>query len=194
MRKVLFLFLAVLLTGCATTVPLLPVDYESEATIQTDKTATVKLQTGAIEGSGSTNMIMVGSGVFVPMTTGPLPHLQFNEEDQAVFIDLLESELTRLGILKTIVPETNEQSDIEILILFAQTYHNPNMQQYTLNVAMQITGEGEKYGNKYNVLSSEGDSWWAKMNTNASQGKQKAAKNLLSKLIPDIENWLKNNE
>lgn len=42
----------------------------------------------------------------------------------------------------------------------------------------------------YEVLSSEGDSVWTKMTTNASQGKQKAASKLLARMVPDIESFV----
>lgn len=195
MRGLAIVILAALFSGCATTVPLKPVAYDLEPTVRSEKTATVELQTGIVGGSGGTSVMMVGNGLFVPMSTGPTPHLQFNEEDQITFIKSLGSELNRIGVLN-VIDSANEpkiEEDVKISILFSQTHHNPNFQEYTLDVAMQVEGNGKSFANKYRVVSSEGDSWWTKMNTNASQGKSKAATKLIKKIIPDIERWVREN-
>lgn len=194
MRNTLILLLSILLTGCATTVPLKPVSYDSDSNIKSDRTAIVKLHTGIVRGSGGSSVMMVGPSLFVPISTGPYPHLQFNEEDQLIFIESLKNELDRLGILN--ISKSNQDkpnAEVVISVLFAQTHHNPDHQEYTLDVAMQIDDGQRTFANKYRVISSEGDSIWSKMNTNASEGKSKAAKKLMKKLIPDIESWVKNN-
>lgn len=43
---------------------------------------------------------------------------------------------------------------------------------------------------RYEVLSSEGDSGWQKWNTNASDGKKKAATKLLNLVIADIQEFI----
>jgi hypothetical protein len=40
------------------------------------------------------------------------------------------------------------------------------------------------------VISSEKDTLWEKWNTNACQGKAKAAHLLMERLIPDIESYV----
>jgi len=195
MRGCIVVLLSLVLNGCITSVPLKPVTYDREAQVSSNKIASIELQTGIVGGSGSSTLMMVSPGVFIPISTGPIPHLQFNEQDQLVFIESLKSEINRLGILNTAKSKSSneKEEEVKILILFAQTHHNPNHQEYTLDVGLQIEGGGKSFANKYRVISSDGDSWWTKMNTNASEGKAKAGKKLLLKVIPDIESWVKNN-
>lgn len=196
MRSLIVTFLLLTASGCATTtVPLQPVTYNQATSVRSDKTATIELQTGIVGGSSGTTIMPVGNNVFIPISSGPIPHLQFNEEDQLIFIDSLKTELNRLGILKVVdsKPASEKKPDVRILILFAQTHHSPRYQEYTLDVAMQIEGSGRTFANKYRAISSEGDSLWRKMNTNAFRGKKKAAEKLLLKIIPDIERWINKN-
>jgi hypothetical protein len=43
---------------------------------------------------------------------------------------------------------------------------------------------------QYRVVSSESDSVWQKLNTNASEGKAKAATKLIKQLIPDVAAYI----
>ena len=134
-------------------------------------------------------MVPIGL-IAVPMSTGPLPELQFHAEDQRAFARSLGNELVRLGVLKSVAGYEQEGLDPKIRILFAQTFHNPNHQEYTLDVAMEIVGGQEPFLKQYRVVSSEKDSMLEKWNTNAYQGKAKAARLLMERLIPDIEAYV----
>jgi len=126
----------------------------------------------------------------MPISSGPYPHLQFNDEDQRIFLGAFRQELERLHLFKAATDDQKQPSDVEIKVLFAQTFHNPNHQEYVLDVAMQITYGEKRFANRYRIVSNEGDSWWEKMNTNASEGKAKAGKKLMTALIADVEKWL----
>ena len=182
--------LAALLSGCATPLPLNNVTYEGKVSASSDKAARVVVVSGATLGSpGTTTMIPAGK-IFVPVTSGPAPALQFTAEDQRAFGQSLRSELVRLKLFASAVDESAPPSDISVNILFPQTYHNIHWQEYTLDVVMTVSGGKEPFVRQYRVISSEEDSTWAKWNTNAYEGKLKAVKLLLRKLIPDIEAYV----
>ena len=184
-------FLVLLVSACATPhVPLAPVTFDQSASVSSDKTVKVHLVSGAVRGSAGSTLMPVGT-IFVPISTGPYPHLQFNVEDQRVFVDSFRNELQRLKVFRAALEDRSvETADFAIQVIFAQTFHNPNHQEYTLDVVMEMAGGAKPFLKQYRVVSSEGDSWWEKMNTNASEGKIKAGKKLLRQLIPDVETYI----
>lgn len=188
MRLITSIFLVFLmaLTGCATPIPLNTLQYEQKTTVRSSREATVVVVSGAIRGGSGSYMMPVG-GIFVPVSTGPHPELQFNSKDQQAFAESLRTELVRLGIVKTASGDVSQAKDLKMQIIFAQTFHNPNIQQYTLDVVAEFTGGKEPVLRQYRVISSEKDTTWEKMNTNAYEGKAKAARLLMERLIPDIE-------
>lgn len=186
---IIFIALASLLSGCATPIPLNTLTYEQKPTVTSTKEATVVVVSGAVRGAAGSFLVPVG-GIFVPMSTGPNPALQFNAQDQQEFAESLRTELVRLGVLKTASVDPNVGKDLKIQVIFAQTFHNPNFQEYTLDVVAEMTGGKEPLLRQYRIVSSEKDSTWEKWNTNAYQGKAKAARLLMEKLIPDIERYV----
>jgi hypothetical protein len=58
--------------------------YEQMTTVTSDKDATVAIVSGAIRGGSDSMMMPVGS-IFVPVSTGPVPELHFNADDQLAF-------------------------------------------------------------------------------------------------------------
>ena len=185
------LFCLLLLSGCAATdLRVAPVTHDKPVTVTSSKTATIELLGGVVGGSSVINvvpMVAEGAVLALPIASGPYPELHFGREDQKIFISSLGNELTRLGILRVIEPSPGGEADFKIRILFSQTHHFPNTQEYTLDVAMEMKGGARTYGNTYHILSSEGDSYWEKATTNAVQGKTKAARKLMNALIHDIE-------
>lgn len=179
------------LAGCVNPV-LVKVSYDQPVSRTFDKTGSIQLFTGVVEGASGSTLVYAGPGIFVPVSTGPYPDLHFNLQDQRIFVESLKDELNRLKLLR--VSQVSEQriegADVSIELVFVQTTHNPHMQEYFLNVAMQLKSSGKTFAKRYEILSSEGDSIWTKMNTNAAEGKEKAAKKLMARLIPDIENFL----
>ena len=181
---------AVALAGCATPIPLNNVQYAGQVSASSDLSAKVNVVSGAVRGSSASTLIPIGT-TFVPMSSGPVPHLQFHAEDQQAFGESLRAELVRLRLFKSTVDSKGEQPvDVTINVLFAQTFHNINMQIYTLDVVMELLSGSKPFVKQYRVISSEKDSTWEKWNTNAYEGKAKAVKLLLGKLIPDIEAYV----
>jgi len=191
LNHILVALSAFALFGCATpSIPYKPTPYENAVSTTSNLTANVVHVTGIVYGSGGMSIVPIGKGIFMPISSGPYPHLQFNEEDQRIFVESFRQELERLHLFKAATANSAISQDAEIKVLFAQTFHNPNFQQYVLDVAMQISSQGKTFANRYRVVSNEGDSWFEKMSTNASEGKAKAGKKLMAALIADVEKWL----
>ncbi len=183
------LLVAAFLGGCATPIPLNTLKYQPQTTVTSTKEAAVVVVSGAVRG-GSGSYLMPAGGIFIPVSTGPNPKLQFNTDDQQAFAESLRTELVRLGVLKSASADLTAGKDLKVQVIFAQTYHNPNFQEYVLDVVAEMTGGKEPLLRQYRVVSSEKDSTWEKWNTNAYQGKEKAARLLLEKLVPDIERYV----
>lgn len=190
MKNIFLTTLLILIAGCSTTAPLVPVSYEKDVSVTTDQTASIKLETGIVTGGSGSTLMSVGGTTFVPISTGPNSSLHFAEEDQLTFLSSLSSELTRMGILNVVESgrKITLDSDQIIQIIFLQTHHDPNFQIYTLDVAFQIQGKGYSFANKYHIVSHTSglEKWF----TNAAQGKEKAAKKLMVALVDDIQQYL----
>lgn len=183
----LLLSITVLLAGCGPTL-LVPVTYDKEVIAQSNLDAYVELNTGRVTGHSSSSLIYAG-GVYVPVSTGPIPELQFGSEDQMVFVDSLKSEMQRLGIIDS-VSDVATDNTLRIVLNFVQTEHYPNFQEYKLTVGMIMAYHSKETVKTYEVLSSEGDSGWEKWNTSASEGKEKAAVKLMDLVISDIQEFI----
>jgi len=147
------------------------VTYEKATTVTTIKTAKVEL----------VMLISVGSS----------PPLRFNEDDQRIFIESFCKELGRLKYFQSVTCDAEQSNtDIQIKVSFLQHFYNPKFQIYTLDIAMQILGGRNTFFNRYHIVSSEGDSLWEIITTDASEGKTKAAKKLINALISDVEKCL----
>lgn len=177
------------IVGCTATAPLVPVKYEEPAYIKTDQSVTIELETGVVTGSSGSTLVS-GGGVYVPKSTGPVSSLHFGLLDQSAFIETLSSELIRLGIVDVLQTGhyINVDAEHAIKVVFLKTHHNPHSQVYTLDVEFKITNGDNVLENTYQITShtSMKEKWF----TNASQGKQKAAKKLLTALIQDIQKYL----
>lgn len=62
-----------------------------------------------------------------------------------------------------------------------------------LDVVMEIVGGAKPFMKQHRVVSSDGDSLWQTLNTNASEGKAKAATKLMKQLIPDVAAYIEQN-
>jgi hypothetical protein len=85
------------------------------------------------------------------------------------------------------------QGDIQMSIVFAQTYHQIQNQEYTLDVAMSIEGGKKPFLKQYRVSSNEKATLWERLNTNAYEGKVLAVRRLLERLVPDIQAYVAEN-
>jgi hypothetical protein len=190
MRQIILLtaLATFLLVGCATPVPLDVLKYERGIVVGSSKEATVVVVSGPAQGAAGSGFMPAG-GIFIPISIGPDPKLQFNAEDQQAFAQSLRTELVRNGVLKVASADEATARDLKVRIFFAQTHHNPTFQEYVLEVVAEMTGGKEPALRHYRIVSSQQDTTWEKWNTNAYQGKAKAAQLLMEKMIPDIANY-----
>lgn len=190
-KAYVIVFLALITTGCVTPIALDNVEYTGATYVSSSKTAKVELITGAVRGSSSSGLLSVGNNIYVNVSIGSSPELQFGDQDQEAFAESLRKELVRLGLVASIVDASSaSQSDLKITLFFFQTHHQPDLQVYTLDLAMEIVGDNEPFIKKYRAISNEKDTLWQKINTNAYQGKEKGVKRLMEKIIPDIESYI----
>lgn len=180
-----------LLLGACTTLE--PVTFDQPVAVQSELRAAVALVSGPVRGSRSSAVVPAGT-ILVPLAIGPMPHLQFNLDDQRTFVTSFRRELERLKV----VAEAGDvasvtKADLGIQLIFAQTQHNQESHTYVLDVVMEIVGGARPFLKQYRVVSSEGDSAWTRMNTNAAEGKAKAAHKLIQLLIPDVADYIEKN-
>ena len=167
----------IVLAGCVNPV-LVKVSYENPVAHTSEKSASIQLTTGVVEGD---------AGLPVPFRSNP--SLNFNHQDQRIFVESLKDELNRLKLLR--VGQVSERqvdgADVSIEVVFRRTTHFPAAQRYILDVAMRLKSGERGFARRYLVYSAEGESFWTNMNTNAAEGKELAARKLMARLIPDIE-------
>ena len=186
MKNVAFLAIALILGGC--TAPLTKVIYESPVTASKSFPVSVELNSGKVTGYSTSSTVYAG-GVFVPISGGPAPKLHFGVEDQKVFIESLKSKLIRYKVAESIV-ENKDEFTLKIIVNFVQTEHFPDFQEYKITATLRMK-LGDKAADKvYYILSSEGDGFWEKISTNASEGKSKAAQKLMNKIMADIHEFI----
>jgi hypothetical protein len=183
MKRIL-VALSFALAGCSA--PLKPVTVDQPVTVTSQAKVAVALQTGAVRGASGTGLVPAGN-ILIPIATGPSPQLQFNQADQRAFVTSFRGELERLKVVREAIDVAGATTaDYGIQLIFAQTIHNPHGQVYMLDVVMEIVGGEKPFLKQYRVVSSEGDSLWERMSTNAAEGKSKAATKLMKLLIPDV--------
>jgi hypothetical protein len=183
-----------LVSGCATPIAFDTVSLGNEPTATSNREASIVHISGAVRGANSSSLMPLGNNVFVPISTGPVPHLQFHAEDQAEFIKVLRKELLRLKVFKAVSIGADQIPDnIKISVIFAQTYHQIHHQEYTLDVAMSIEGGKKAFLKQYRVNSNEKATTWERWNTNAYEGKVLAVRRLLERLTPDIQAYVAEN-
>jgi hypothetical protein len=188
MKRMHSIALALMLAGCAA--PLKPVSYDEPLAVTSDLRVAVALVSGAVRGASGTSLVPAGN-ILVPLSTGPNPQLQFNADDQRAFVASFRSELQRLKLVREALDVSSAAgADFGVQLIFAQTFHNPNGHVYMLDVVMEIVGGSKPFMKQYRVISSEGDSVWQKLNTNASEGKAKAATKLMKQLMPDVAAYI----
>lgn len=185
--------LSLLISGCAAPIPFNTVSLGGEPTVTSSKEATLVHISGAVRGSSNSTLMPVGN-IFVPISTGPIPELQFHTKDQSEFINVLRNELLRLQVFKDIsLDPENLHGNFKISVIFAQTYHQIHNQEYTLDVAMSIEGGRKPFLRQYRVNSNEKATTLERWNTNAYEGKVLAARRLLERLVPDIQAYVAEN-
>lgn len=189
MKRVVFAF-GLLLAACTTPEPVV---FNQPVPVTSELRAAVALVSGPVRGAQDTSAIPPGT-ILVPISIGPSPNLQFNQGDQRAFVATLRQELERLRLVAEARDVADvSRADLGIQLIFAQTQYNEEAHTYVLDVAMEIVGGARPLLKQYRVISSEGDSTWKRLNTNATEGKAKAAAKLLKLLIPDVAGYIQHN-
>jgi hypothetical protein len=188
--KRLVLAFALLLGACNTPEPVV---FNQPVPVSSELRAAVALVSGPVRGGKGTSAVPPGT-ILVPLSIGPTPNTQFNLGDQRAFVATFRHELERLKLVVEArdVAEVSK-ADLGIQLIFAQTQYNAEAHTYVLDVAMEIVGGPKPFLKQYRVISSEGDSAWKRLNTNATEGKARAAARLLKQLIPDVAQYIQQN-
>lgn len=181
--------LALALAGCATSAPVKTVQYQGAVSVSSDKRALIRLNRGQVAAGWSSEQ---GEQV-VPVARGPDPSLRFHRQDQAHFVQSLSRELERLGLFDSVQVDGDRgrDRDVVIEILFTETRHLPELQQYVLDVVLLVGSDSNAMAAKYRVVADVEDSVWSAAAHEAAAGKRQAAQNLMDFLIPDIQEFLK---
>lgn len=161
--------------------------------VQSQKTANIQLRLGphvGVDGTLQTSTYAVGAVINLPVTVKSNEKLHFNKNDQALFLQNLKDEITRLGIVKI---STQNQPNLDIEVVFNKTTHVMPSHRYILDVSLIIQSGFKKvvYLQNYLIDSEENVTSMTKMSTNAGEGKTRAAKALLNKIILSLNNYLK---
>jgi len=187
LNRTILILCIFMLSGCVPT-NLKPIKYSGSVVQKSNLPAYVQANSGRVKGYSSSSLVYAG-GIFIPITSGPVPALQFGEKDQNVLIESLKTELLNNKIIGSL-SQKNAINNVQITINFVQTEHFPDLQEYKITSIMHLKYGKKESSKKYTVLSSEGDSTWTKLNTSAFEGKTKVATKLIALLIPDIQKFI----
>ena len=159
---------------------LVPVSYDGAGIRTSERSGSLHMTTGRVEQDYAPGQIAQ-----VPVN----PKVLFNLDDQRVFAESLKSELNRLKVLRVgeISWQKVEPAEVTVEIVFQRTVVFPVAVRYILDVAMRLKAGERSFSRRYWVVSSEGESTWTNLNTDAGKGKALAAKKLMARLVPDIE-------
>ena len=167
------------------------ITFSKSVSHQSTKSVKLVLKNGEVWARESLGFIGIGFLPIIPYTYGPYPAASFNYGDQRIFSYVFHDELERLKLFRSITDlKSAPPSDIEIHLFFKKTSYEPLYHDYILDVEMNIIGRVHPFRKQYHILSSEGDSFWKKTNTSASEGKAKAGAKLLDQLIVDLHSWV----
>ena len=120
----------------------------------------------------------------------------FGAEDEAQFVESFVSELVHLGLFKQAVETSGEKSDdVHIRLWFSKTeYSSPGTTRYVLYVEMQIEDQGGVSSRRYVADSRNARSLVKGDLHGRALAKTEAATDLMDKLIPDVEEWLRQDQ
>ncbi len=180
-----------ILSACATLAPAKPVQFQGDVSITTDKSALIRLRSGIVSAGTDAGSALIRPEVEVS-SGGAYADLRFNREDQVLFIENLKQELLRLGLFRNVVVEKGSsiRSDVLISITFLNTHYDPQSRQYVLDVVLLARSHKQKLAAKYRVVADAGDSWWTRLRSGSSEGKNNSAQQLLNFLVSDLQQFL----
>jgi len=180
MRRGVLPALVLALAGCVNPPELVPVAYDKALTRTSGKSGSLHMTTGRVEQDYAPGQLMQ-----VPVN----PKVLFNLDDQRVFAASLRDELNRLKLLRVgeVSWQQVEPADVTVEVVVQRTVAFLPAVRYHLDVAMRLKSGERSFSRRYFISSSEGESTWTNLNTDAGKGKALAARKLMARLIPDIE-------
>lgn len=196
--SVVLLTILVLRVGeCSGDDSLAPVSYRGSVSVSSQLKAEVKLITGEakrhrVDEDFLPAWITKGSWE----SRHPNPFGTFAADDQELFVQSLVSELVHLGLFRQAVETSSDRSDdVHIRVWFAKTdYFNQGTLRYVLYVEMQIENQRGVSSKRYIADSRTARSLLKAGLDGRQLAKTAAATDLLDKMIPDIEEWLRQDE
>jgi len=185
MNSLLAVLHAVSLSGCVTPIPIDNLNYRGTAAVKSDKVAQVAISSSGIgTAAGTTIMPVAGAFIAIPQSSGVVP---FGTKDQQEFLLTLKKELVRLGIVKSTTSIDGATADFNISVNIDRSFFNFDRPEHKVECTLSISGAKGTFKRQYQIISSEEDSLWEKLNTNGAQAREKLAHQMLARLIPDIE-------
>jgi hypothetical protein len=168
-----------------------PADRSAEpknAAVKSAKTASVVIaSTGEGETVGS--YVASAGGALIPMgrrTKGS----PIDANSQEEFAQALRHELLRSGIVKTAPAEASEPADVLVSVNIERATMSSDIVELKLDITLSITGGAQPFQRQYKIVSTEGDSTWAKMTTNGRKALAKVSTLMVRRLVPDIEAYV----
>jgi hypothetical protein len=202
------------LASCTTILPnqfpdtsLKPVTFAGSVQYSSSRSAVVRLRTAFPASNASLTIFGGGkAGPIIPVFQPPGSIWDFGPLDEFEFAESLQSELERLKLFKHVDVKNPDQVAAEAIdpskasptaypkidLEFASAWYSRDGVFYTLDVLLLVP-DGKPISRKYHIDSRSKDSVMDFLTMRPSDAKQKVCRLLMEKLVPDIEEWVKEN-
>jgi hypothetical protein len=181
---------------CSDDESLVPVVYHGSVSVASQRKAYVELVTGEVKRHRLDEDILphwITKGSWE--SRHPNLYGTFGVENEEQFVESFVSELVHLGLFKQAVETSGEKSeDVHIRLWFAKTEYFQGTARYVLDVEMQIEDQGVVSSKRYVADSRNGRALVKGDQYGRSLLKTAAATDLMEKLIPDVEEWLRQDQ
>lgn len=182
---------------CSDDESLAPVVYQGNVSVASQRKAYVELVTGEAKRHRLDEDILphwITKGSWE--SRHPSLYGTFDAEDEKRFVESFVSELVHLGLFKQAVETSSDKSeDVHIRLWFAKTeYFYQGTTRYVLDVEMEIEDHGSVSSRRYVADSRNGRSLVKGDQYGRALMKTAAATDLMEKLIPDVEEWLRQDQ
>jgi hypothetical protein len=198
--RTVFVFVAILVPAvavCSDDDSLAPVLYHGSVSVTSQRKAWVELVTGEAKRHRVDEDILphwIAKGSWE--SRHPNLYGTFGAENDEQFVESFVSELVHLGLFKQAVETSGDKSDdVHIRLWFAKTeYFHQGTTRYVLYVEMQMEDQGDLSSRRYVADSRNAHSLVKGDQYGRALVKTAAATDLMQKLIPDVEEWLLQNQ
>jgi hypothetical protein len=193
-------FVAILVPAvavCSDDESLAPVLYHGSVSVASQRTAYVEMVPGEVKRHRIDEDILP-HWITKSSAESRHPNLYgtFDAENEEQFVESFVSELVHLGLFKQAVETSGESSeDVHIRLWFSKTeYFSRGTPGYALYVEMQIEDQGGVSSRRYLADSRNARSLVKGDQYGRALLKTAAATDLMEKLIPDVEEWLRQDQ